>query len=206
MSILASSSVSSRRFSRLPAPCLSVFVTVVDPVGAGFVAGMAHPGGKRDRLHQFRIWPEREMAGTVQGDRTRHDARRRAARSRLAEAERGSLPPSRRRRPRSGWNSVRSECMTQAKSNATSANSRAHRRRPDRGRAVRWRAIHRELIITLAARHRLPAIYSVRRLRHRRRPDVLRTRRGSISSGARPGTSTASSRARSRPTCRCRRR
>ena len=33
---------------------------------------------------------------------------------------------------------------------------------------------HRDLIITLAARHRLPAVYSVPLLRHRRRPDLLR--------------------------------
>ena len=33
--------------------------------------------------------------------------------------------------------------------------------------------VHRELIIALAARHRLPAVYSVPLLRHRRRPDLL---------------------------------
>ena len=66
--------------------------------------------------------------------------------------------------------------------------------------------VHRELIITLAARHKLPAVYSYR---------YFVTAGGLISygpdhhrpvSGARPATSIASSRARSRPTCRCRRR
>ena len=33
-------------------------------------------------------------------------------------------------------------------------------------------AIHRDLIIALAARHGLPAVYTPR-LRHRRRPDLL---------------------------------
>ena len=35
--------------------------------------------------------------------------------------------------------------------------------------------VHRELIVALAARHRLPAIYSVALLRHGRRPDVVRS-------------------------------
>jgi putative tryptophan/tyrosine transport system substrate-binding protein len=64
---------------------------------------------------------------------------------------------------------------------------------------------HRELIIALAARHKLPAVY------YRR---YFVATGGLISygydladqSGARPATSTASSRARGRPTCRCRRR
>ena len=34
--------------------------------------------------------------------------------------------------------------------------------------------VHRDLIVTLAARHRLPAVYSRPLLRHRRRPDLLR--------------------------------
>ena len=41
------------------------------------------------------------------------------------------------------------------------------------GRARRPR-LHRNLIITLAARHKLPAVYYVALLRHRRRPDLLR--------------------------------
>ena len=31
--------------------------------------------------------------------------------------------------------------------------------RPDRDWRARWRAVHRELIITLAARHKLPTVY-----------------------------------------------
>ena len=34
-------------------------------------------------------------------------------------------------------------------------------------------ALHRDLIIALAARHKLPAVYFERLLRHRRRPDLL---------------------------------
>jgi putative ABC transport system substrate-binding protein len=64
---------------------------------------------------------------------------------------------------------------------------------------------HRSLIITLAARHRLPAVYPAR---------YFVAAGGLISYGpdpsthfgARPAMSTESSRARSRLTCRCRRR
>ena len=62
--------------------------------------------------------------------------------------------------------------------------------------------VHRELIVTLAARHKLPAVYFDR---------VFAVAGGLISygpdyisTGARPLMSIASSRARSRPTCRCR--
>ena len=66
--------------------------------------------------------------------------------------------------------------------------------------------VHRDLIITLAARHKLPAIYLERFFVTSGGlisygPDYL-----SISSGAPPATSIASSRVRSRQTCRCRRR
>ena len=64
--------------------------------------------------------------------------------------------------------------------------------------------VHRKLIITLAARHKLPAVYSRR---------LFVTDGGLISYGSRPdrsvsdlrqATSIASSRAKSPPTCRCR--
>ena len=64
---------------------------------------------------------------------------------------------------------------------------------------------HSNLIITLAARHKLPAVYNERSFVAAGGlisygPDFV------DSTGARPATSTASSRARSRPICRCRRR
>ena len=33
--------------------------------------------------------------------------------------------------------------------------------------------VHRDLIVALAARHKLPAVYFVAPIRHRRRPDLL---------------------------------
>ena len=45
--------------------------------------------------------------------------------------------------------------------------------RTDRDRE-RVGVVHRDLMVTLAAQHKLPAVYSCARLRHRWRPDLLR--------------------------------
>ena len=63
--------------------------------------------------------------------------------------------------------------------------------------------VHRELIISAGGPAPAARGLSLPLLRHRRRPDLLRPE-SSISIGAQPATSIASSRARSRPTCRCR--
>ena len=42
--------------------------------------------------------------------------------------------------------------------------------------ASRRSLLHRDLIVALAARHNLPAVYFQRALRRRRRPDLLRAR------------------------------
>jgi putative ABC transport system substrate-binding protein len=60
---------------------------------------------------------------------------------------------------------------------------------------------HRDLIVTLAARHKLPTTRGISWLPAAWAPMVLMR---STSTGARPVTWIASSRARSRPTCRCR--
>jgi hypothetical protein len=50
-----------------------VFVSVIAPVGAGFVASLAAAGRQRDWLHRLRIRHERKMAGTPQRDRARRE-------------------------------------------------------------------------------------------------------------------------------------
>jgi len=45
-----------------------VFVIVPDPVGAGYVASLARPGGNATGFHELRIRHDCEMAGTTQAD------------------------------------------------------------------------------------------------------------------------------------------
>ena len=51
-----------------------VFAVVADPVGAGFVASLARPGGNATGFMQFEYSLSWEMAGTAQADRARRDA------------------------------------------------------------------------------------------------------------------------------------
>ena len=59
---------------------------------------------------------------------------------------------------------------------AVAAFARSLERRPDRDSEARWRSVHRDLIITLAARHKLPAVYPSAIFVDRRRSDLLRAR------------------------------
>ena len=150
-----------------------VFVIVIDPVGAGFVASLARPGGNATGFTHVRIRPEREMAGTAQADRAARDAsggpagsghrlRDRAVRRRPGRGAvvGGGVEPGRRAR-----------CAP--KSSAPSRHSRAP---PNGGLIVTASAlaiVHRELIVTLAARHRSARGLLRPLLRRRRRPDLL---------------------------------
>ena len=195
-----------RHCYRRPAPCRSCSRWSSDPVGSGFVDELGAAGRQRHRVPQFEYGIERKMAGTAQADCagvTRAAVLRDPAIASgigqfgaiqaVAPSFGVELSPSRRARCR-------------PKSSVLSRHSRASEWRPDRDGERTGDRFIANLIITLAARHKLPAVYCDRPFVSRRRPDLLRPRFHSISSGARPATSTASSRARSQPTCPCRRR
>ena len=51
-----------------------VFVTVIDPVGAGFVATLARPGGNATGFTIYEYSMSGKLAGTAQRDRAPRDA------------------------------------------------------------------------------------------------------------------------------------
>jgi putative ABC transport system substrate-binding protein len=53
-----------------------VFVSVSDPIGSGFIADLARPGGNIYRVRQFPGFDGRKMAGKAFGDRATRPARR----------------------------------------------------------------------------------------------------------------------------------
>ena len=80
-----------------------VFVSVIDPVGAGFVDSLARPGGNATGFTAVRIRHEREMAGAAQADRARRDASGGPSGSRHSLPGSASSAQSRPWRRRSGW-------------------------------------------------------------------------------------------------------
>ena len=181
-----------------------VFAIVPDPVGSGFVASLARPGGNATGFVQFEYsltgkWPEllKQIAPGVTRAAVLWDPTIPAGIGQFAVIQ--SVAPS-----------IGMEVSPVNMRDATETERAvaAFAREPNGGLIVTASAlafVHRDLIVTLAARHKLPAVYFQR---------IFVTSGGlisygadfSTSTGARPATSTGSSRARSRPTCRCRRR
>ena len=71
--VLASSGSIVGAFQQASRTVPIVFVTTIDPVGGGWVESLSRPG-QRHRICRLRIQPERQMAGTAQGDRARRKA------------------------------------------------------------------------------------------------------------------------------------
>ena len=182
-----------------------VFPVFVDPVGAGFVESLARPGGNATGFMHFEYsmggkWLEllKEIAPGVTRAAVLRDAATPAGIGQFGIIQ--SVAPSLR---------VEVSPVNMRDAPEIERAIAAFARAPNGGLIVTASALaqrHRDLIITLAARHKLPAVYFER---------SFVAAGGLISygpdhdrpvSGARPATSIASSRARSRPTCRCRRR
>ena len=182
-----------------------VFVAVADPVGAGYVDSLSRPGGNATGFMLFDYDLSAKWLELLKADRARRDAsggpsgsrnnfRDRPVRRhpvRVAIARRGREPLD-----------VRDAVRDRARPRGLRASGKW---RPDRDGepavARSSRTDHHACGPAQAARGLLPTP-----LRHRRRPDLLWARSWPTNAGARPATSTASSRARSRPICRCRRR
>ena len=136
-----------------------VFAGVADPVGAGFVASLARPGGNATGFTPFEFSIEREMAGAAQRDCAERDASRgpTGCRPRLGiGAQWGAIQAV---APSLG---VELSPVDMRDAGEIESGVSAFAREPNGGLIVtagRLSVIHRDLIVALAARHRLPAVY-----------------------------------------------
>ena len=203
--ILASASVSVAALQQTTRNVPIVFVNVIDPVGAGFVASLARPGGNSTgfTLLEYSLsgkWLElfKEIAPNL--------TRVAILRDPAISAGIGQFAVIQAMAPASFG--LELSPIDERDAGETERDIAAFARAPNGGLIVtasQGAVSNRELIIMLAARHRLPAVYPFR---------YFVTSGGLISYGlirpnnfsGRRATSTASSKARRRPTCRCRRR
>ena len=202
--ILATGSATTGSLLQATSTVPIVFVTVVDPVGAGFVDSLARPGGNATGFTNFEYaisgkWLEllKEIAPRM--------TRAAVLRDPTIASGSGQLGAIQSVAPSFGVELIPVGVRDAGEIDRAIA---AFARGSNGGLIVTASpaaVIHSDLIITLAARYKLPAVYFQR---------LFVTGGGLISYGpilststvARPATSTAFSRARSRPTCRCRHR
>ena len=149
-----------------------VFVIVADPVGAGFVDSLARPGGNATGFMQFEYslsgkWLEllKQIAPGVTRAAVLRDPAITAGIGQFAVIQ--SVAPSL---------GVEVSPVNVRDAGEIERAVTAFARSSNGGLIVTASAlatVHRDLIITLAARHKLPAVYYRPLLRHRRRPDLL---------------------------------
>jgi putative tryptophan/tyrosine transport system substrate-binding protein len=173
-----------------------VFTTVADPVGAGYVDSLARPGGNATGFVVFDYsiagkWLEmlKEIAPRVTRAAVLRDAALAVGTGQFGAIQ--SVAPS---------FGVELTPVGVRDAEEIERGITAFAQGANGGLIVTGSPaamVLRELIVSLAARHQLPAVYFGR---------YFVTGGGliSICSGARPATWIASSRARSRPSCRCR--
>ena len=150
-----------------------VFTQTSDPVGAGFVESLARPGGNATGFTSFEYgmsgkWLEllKQIAPGVTRAAVLRDAAIASGIGQLGAIQ--SVAPS------FGVEvspvDVRDAGEIERAITAFARSSNGGLIVTASGLAI----VHRDLIITLAARHKLPAVYFATLLRHRRRPDLLR--------------------------------
>ena len=138
-----------------------VFVQVIDPVGAGYVASLARPGGNMTGFAQFEYgvavkWPEllKQIAPSVNRVAVIHDSALPAAAGILREIEAGATAS----RLHVFGLSIKDAADVERAVDAFA-------REPNSGLIVLaspFTAAHRDLLIELAARHHLPCVYPYR--------------------------------------------
>ena len=170
--ILASGSPTVAALQQATRTVPIVFAQVVDPVGAGFVESLARPGGNATGFTSFEYgisgkWLEllKEIAPRVTRAAVLRDPAIAAGIGQLAAIQ--AVAPS---------FGVELSPVDVRDAGEIERAITAFARAPNGGLIVTASAlaiVHRDLIIALAARHRLPAVYSDPLLRHRRRPDLL---------------------------------
>ena len=156
--ILASTSPSVAALQQLTRALPIVFVQVADPVGAGFVATLAQPGGNATGFLSFEFgiagkWLEllKEIVPRVTRAGVLRDA------SNVAEI--GLFGAIQSAAPSVG---LELTPISLRDADEIERGITAFAREPNRGLIVvgsNLATVHREQIITLAARHRLPAVY-----------------------------------------------
>ena len=182
-----------------------VFVLVIDPVGAGFVSSLARPGGNATGFLMFEFglsgkWLEllKQIAPSV--------TRVAVLRDPAVASGIGQFGAVQSAAPSFG---MEASPINVRDVGEIERDINAFARSPNGGVIVTASpraSHHRDLIVTLAARHRLPAVYSSRHYVDgggliSYGPDTIPL----TSTGAQPATWIASSRAKSPPTCRYRR-
>ena len=139
-----------------------VFVAVTDPLSSGLVASMARPGGNVTGFANYEFPHGREMAGSSQGSRPRHQTRARYGLASKCRPGRDSFRALRGRGTHAWRTAGEGQCGQCLRDRAR------HQRfaeQPNGGLLCCPEALALytpDLIVGLAARHRLPAIYPYR--------------------------------------------
>jgi putative tryptophan/tyrosine transport system substrate-binding protein len=160
--ILASGTVALGSSLQATSTVPVVFVNVTDPVGAGFVESLAHPGGNATGLMQFEYnlsgkWLEllREIAPGVTRAAVLRDPTITAGIGQFAVLQAVA-----------GSSAIEVRSINMGDAGEIERSVAAFARSPNSGLIISSSALavaHRELIIALAARNKLPAVYYRRR-------------------------------------------